>query len=305
MKFKLPLYLGACGLVLAGGLLLHAQSENPPAPPADQPARASRDDRGTPGGRGEFLRERIAERLGLTAEQKTKLDAVRATQRQKIGALLQDNSLSDEQRRAKIRDAAKEGREQMKAVLTPEQQEKVKAFMHRLQQRRGPGGPGFAQWGGPQGGRPPIMGAMMLRERGFGPQGGRPSFGPGGPGAKHAPGLGSVALAEKLNLSAEQRKQLADLRFQAEEKELALRKEIKALHEQMKSVLTPEQQQKLKEHRGPGAFGGPGAGGPGRGPRFGQQDEGPGDEGFMGPDATEMPGAFAIDDEAAGDDDAL
>jgi len=293
MKFKLPLSLGACGLALAGALLVHGQNQNPPVPPADQPARV---ERGEP---GDLLRERIAERLGLTAEQKTKLDAVRAAQRQKIGALLQDNALPEEQRREKIREAMKEGREQMKTVLTPEQQEKVKGFMHRMQQRRGPGGPGFAQWGGPQGGRPPMTGAMTPG-RGFGPQAGGPGFGPGGPRAKPGPGLGSVALAEKLNLTAEQRKQLADLRFQVEEKELALRKELKGLREQMKAVLTPEQQKQLKEHRGPRGFGGPGPG-----PRFGFQDEGPGEEGFLGPEAPDAPGAFAIDDEAAGDEDGL
>jgi Spy/CpxP family protein refolding chaperone len=135
-----------------------------------------------------------------------------------------------------------------------------------------------------------------------------PGFGPGGPGRGPGPGLGRIA--EDLGLSDEQKAQLEALRarqkdtlqplaesarqaheafraaLEAESPDAAAvgqaalamkeaEKKMKAAHdaafEEMKSVLTPEQRQKLEQmHRdrpprpwGPGGFGGPGHRGPG------------------------------------------
>jgi hypothetical protein len=103
--------------------------------------------------------------------------------------------------------------------------------------RGGPGGPGGR--GGPGG---------------FG--GGRGGFGgPGGPGGFTPPKPGEVLplfLVEQLKLSADQKKQLAELQKETDAK--------------LEKLLTDDQKKTLKEMKDRGPMGGPGGpGGPGRG----------------------------------------
>ncbi len=107
----------AVGSLLAWSPALRADDTNKPAsappagaPPAGQPARTS------------F--ERMAEQLNLTADQKTKVQSIMDTQRQKMLDLRKDTSLSQEDRQAKRKIIAEELAQQMKAVLTPEQFDK-------------------------------------------------------------------------------------------------------------------------------------------------------------------------------------
>lgn len=248
MKTKLSLTLGLCSLALASGLLLRAQ------PPADAPSGQAP----KPGSaieRLDFLRERAAERLDLTTEQRAKLDALRAARRAEIGAVLQDQSLGEAQRREKIRAIAKAGFAEAEQVLTPEQQEKAKHLWQAAKKHREAQGKKFAQGPGQRGPAP----APGFRA----PMPARPESG------AHL----RAEMAARLDLTPEQRKQLADLRFQLEEKELALHKEMQALRAQMKAVLTPEQQKKLEHLRGRQPAGFPGAGfGPG--PRVSVRDGG-------------------------------
>ena len=121
-RLALPLVLIA--LVTAAALLRaeDAASEPPPR------------ERG-PGDAKERL-QAMAEQLGLTAEQKEKVGAIMRTQREEAQAIREDESLS---RRERIRKAKKIGqatREQIRALLTPEQQAKLDA-----RPQRGPGGP--------------------------------------------------------------------------------------------------------------------------------------------------------------------
>lgn len=76
---------------------------------------------------GDRIKDRIAEKLQLTDEQRDKLEHLGRAHR------------------AQQRDAAKKHLEEMRAVLTPEQQQK---FEEMKQQHRG----------GPRGGRPPMVG---------------------------------------------------------------------------------------------------------------------------------------------------
>lgn len=83
-----------------------------------------------------------------------------------------------------------------------------------------------------------------------------PKGGPGGGGLKGGPGQGGFhllppPLMEKLNLTDDQKKQVADLEA-----------EVKA---KLAQILTPEQLQTLKQMRPPKRPGGPGGGGPGGG----------------------------------------
>lgn len=81
-----------------------------------------RGDRGMhQGKKGDFAKD-----LNLTAEQKAKLEAIRAENKTKLEALRADNSLTKEQKRAKMQELMKAQQEQMKAILTPEQLEKMK-----------------------------------------------------------------------------------------------------------------------------------------------------------------------------------
>jgi Spy/CpxP family protein refolding chaperone len=87
------------------------------------------------------------------------------------------------------------------------------------------------------------------------PDGQRPpgrEGGPGGPGGRGGPGgfhLLPPRAQEQLNLTDDQKKQVA-----------ALEAEVKA---KLEKILTPEQLQQLKQMRPPGRMGGPGGGGPG------------------------------------------
>jgi Spy/CpxP family protein refolding chaperone len=107
----------AAGSLLVWSPALRAVDTNTPsatppagAPPVGQPSR--------PG----F--ERMVEQLNLTADQKTKVQSIMDTQRQKMLDLRNDASLSPEDKQAKRKIVAEEMSQQMKAVLTPEQFDK-------------------------------------------------------------------------------------------------------------------------------------------------------------------------------------
>lgn len=113
------------------------------------------------------------------------------------------------------------------------------------------GGPGGPDGGGPPEGRPDNGGPG-------GPGAGVPGGGgPGagrGPGGRGAPGqILPPMLQDALNLTPDQKKQLADLQKEVDTK--------------LANILTPEQQTQLKQmrQRGPGGGGGSGGGGPGGG----------------------------------------
>src|SRR5437763_975157 len=110
---------------------------------------------------------------------------------------------------------------------------------------------------------------------GGGPGGGRP--GGGGGGGQGGPGGGGAHLIprfaeEKLNLSEDQRKQIADLE--------------KEMKDKLAKILTPDQLKALEDarppQRGQGGPGGGGQGGPGGGGQGGPGGGGPGGGGQGG-----------------------
>jgi len=107
----------AAGSLLVWSPALRAGDTNlpPSTPPAGAPPA------GRPPGGG-F--ERMAEQLNLTADQKTKVQSIENTRRQKMVDVNKDTSLSPEDRQAKRKIVAEEMAQQMKAVLTPEQFDK-------------------------------------------------------------------------------------------------------------------------------------------------------------------------------------
>jgi protein CpxP len=128
---KLP---SAHTLVLSCLVLLSAA---PLATAADAPAAEPARERG-PGG-GPSPKERLqilAQELNLTAEQKEKIGALLKQQMEQGRALREDTSLSREQKREQMEAMRKASRDQIRALLTAEQQAKFDALP-----QRGPGGP--------------------------------------------------------------------------------------------------------------------------------------------------------------------
>jgi Spy/CpxP family protein refolding chaperone len=93
------------GMTVGGAALLAQQATTPPA-----------------------TNQSAAERPQLSAEQKKQLGDMRATARDQAAIVRNDQTLTAEQKQAKLKALRTSTREQMKSVLTPEQQ---KAFADR------------------------------------------------------------------------------------------------------------------------------------------------------------------------------
>ncbi|MEE6185947.1 hypothetical protein PIECOFPK_01044 [Mycovorax composti] len=104
--------------------------------PAKEDKKEARGERRGPGGGNMMV---IYKDLNLTQEQEGKIKAINDEQREKMMALRNDNSLTDDARREKMRALMQERQEKINAVLTKEQQEKLAAKM----KERG-------DWNGPQ-----------------------------------------------------------------------------------------------------------------------------------------------------------
>ncbi len=83
---------------------------------------------------------RLAEELGLTAEQKTKFEGIQKDAAEKRKALRDDTSLTPEQRREKAKAIGEETKTKLKEVLTAEQLAKFEEMQKNRPGR--PGGPG-------------------------------------------------------------------------------------------------------------------------------------------------------------------
>lgn len=125
-KILLPVLALAVGAVAP--LSLNAQ---------DRPARPERSGPGGPGARGGDRLATMSE-LGLTADQKTKVQAIIEEERTSLEALRADTSLTQEARRAKMQEIRQSFAGKIRAALTPEQQAK----WAEMRGARGPGGQG-------------------------------------------------------------------------------------------------------------------------------------------------------------------
>lgn len=75
------------------------------------------------------------QKLNLTADQQSKLSAIKADQKTKAAAIRNNSSLTADQKRQQLRDLNKSTYEQREAVYTPEQKELIKEDheQHRAQ----------------------------------------------------------------------------------------------------------------------------------------------------------------------------
>lgn len=169
--------------------------------------------------------------LGLTPDQKAKMKSIHEGIRDQMRALRNDQSLTLEQRHEKARSLREATRQQVLGVLTPQQQELMKNRVER-------------------------------RGKGFGERRGNRGFG-------HGFGRGQVQDA--LGLSADQRSQINSIHESTRSQANAIRNDstlstdqkaekIRSLHhstrQQVSTILTPEQQQRIREHRRSGGKGG-------------------------------------------------
>jgi len=132
------------GLLALGGTAASlAQDTTPPPPPPDQnqagpPAQG-------PGGRGmrmdpDHQLARLTQELNLTSDQQTQIKPLLVERQQKMQALMQDQSVTPEDRRAQMRSISQGTNNSIKALLTEDQKQKFAAMQERMR-RNMPGGP--------------------------------------------------------------------------------------------------------------------------------------------------------------------
>ena len=138
MKSTKTLFLTALavGSLLALGTVANAgdTTNNPPStPPAGGPPPRG------PGMRGQAGFDRMAEQLNLTEDQKPKVQSIIRAQMEKIRNLRQDPnfaSMSQEDRRAKMKVIQEDAAKQMKAVLTADQFQKWQEMQSQMRNHR-------------------------------------------------------------------------------------------------------------------------------------------------------------------------
>ena len=84
--------------------------------------------------------DRMTEELKLTDEQKPKVKAILEDGAKKRQELFADNSVPREQRREKMQALMEEENTKLKAILTPEQDEKWQKMREEFRKNRPPGG---------------------------------------------------------------------------------------------------------------------------------------------------------------------
>jgi protein CpxP len=134
MKNHFKIFLSLAGLALAVVPALRADEPAappaPPAPPADQSGRHAH---------REEMREhfqKMVQDLNLTADQQAKAEVIFKQTGQELRALHDDTTLTQDEKRAKMKELRRSNEQQIHALLTPEQQAKAKELR---QQRRSQG----------------------------------------------------------------------------------------------------------------------------------------------------------------------
>lgn len=87
-------------------------------------------------GKGLDRGKKMQEELGLTNEQQQKVSSIRSEFKPKFESLRSDNSLTQEQKKEKMRQLMQQQQQEMKAVLTPDQVEKMKAMRQQHSQKK-------------------------------------------------------------------------------------------------------------------------------------------------------------------------
>ena len=138
MLMRSRLFTLALGGALTLGLTGAALAQEPTAPPPDQA-------QGGPGAGGPHRMdpnrqlEHMTKELDLTADQQSQIKPMLMDRQQKMQALFQDQSMSQEDRRTKARSIVEDSNSKIESVLNDQQKQEFAAMQQRM--RRGPGGP--------------------------------------------------------------------------------------------------------------------------------------------------------------------
>jgi Spy/CpxP family protein refolding chaperone len=142
MKNSPKLILALAGLLLLAVPALRAADEAVAPPAGEKGARRERGPGGPGGGPGAMW-DRAAKELSLTADQEAKWKEIGQQERAATKPIMDDQSLSREDRRAKMMEANKPFADQRRAVLTPDQATKFDELRAKMRERgpRGDKGP--------------------------------------------------------------------------------------------------------------------------------------------------------------------
>jgi len=116
---KKILYLLVCMLLV--GSIANAQKKDSTRYEKDR-ARLKSDS----AAKAKLRDEGITKDLNLSRQQKKSMDSIHVATHKQKEAIENDKSLSDEQKKEKLKDLNKQQKSQMNNVMTPEQQEKAK-----------------------------------------------------------------------------------------------------------------------------------------------------------------------------------
>jgi protein CpxP len=116
-------------MLLAAGLTFAQPSQQSEAPPSDKHAGMHHEES------ADQHLQMLSEKLNLTDDQKAKLKPILHDKMEQMKAVREDSSLSEEQKRAKMKSIHESLHDQINAVLTPEQQTKFKQMKQEQMQK--------------------------------------------------------------------------------------------------------------------------------------------------------------------------
>jgi len=119
-RFLLVAVTSALGFVIAGGIAF-AQRGNRQPPSVDEQIK------------------RLADRLNLSDDQQSKIKPILEDQRQQMGALREDTSLSREDRMSKMRSIRESTTSKISAILNDDQKKQYEAMQQEMRSREGRG----------------------------------------------------------------------------------------------------------------------------------------------------------------------
>jgi len=141
MKSLTKITLLAAGLMAAAFPLVNAATADTASAPAGKHALAGKRPLLKALAERKALRQRVAQRLDLSADQKSQLKAKRAEIVASVKSIRSDTSLTKEQKRAKLRETLQAARADVRGSLTPDQQAKagkLREFIrNKIKERRG------------------------------------------------------------------------------------------------------------------------------------------------------------------------
>jgi Spy/CpxP family protein refolding chaperone len=115
-----------------------ATAPAPSAPPAaQQPSSTPPSANSSSSGSAQSSSASIDDELQLTPDQKQKIAAVVDDENKQISAVRDDNSMSLEQKQQKVLTIRQAGTPKIKAVLTPDQLQKLAAIQQRMRDQQG------------------------------------------------------------------------------------------------------------------------------------------------------------------------